>query len=155
MFILMFFFFWTSKKQIVGVGSGGVWGGSALVATVFVSKRSGRCGRMLPHTIYHLGNEIQPSSQNGKVARLNLPAEYWQHNIWSHDIKINACGSDEVEDVWHEPDQDQHSSCTLMTVKRGNWCGAEWWEGEVLFMLHQDESNTQMLNYTGNSLQED
>uniref|UniRef100_A0A3P8SQS3 Tc1-like transposase DDE domain-containing protein n=1 Tax=Amphiprion percula TaxID=161767 RepID=A0A3P8SQS3_AMPPE len=36
--------------------------------------------------------------------------------LWSNEIKINLFGSDGVQHVWCEPDQDNHSECIVLTV---------------------------------------
>uniref|UniRef100_A0AAY5KP38 Transposase Tc1-like domain-containing protein n=1 Tax=Esox lucius TaxID=8010 RepID=A0AAY5KP38_ESOLU len=46
--------------------------------------------------------------------------DYWNHVLWSDEIKINLFGSDSVKRVWRQPGEEYKGKCVLPTVKH---CG--------------------------------
>ena len=54
---------------------------------------------------------------------------YWNHVLWSDEMKINLFGSDGFKHVWRRPGKED----VMPTVKHGGgnvmvWCCMSWWE---------------------------
>ena len=48
--------------------------------------------------------------------------DYWNHVLWSDEMKINLFGSDGYKYVWRRPGEEYKDKCVMPTVKQ--W----WWE---------------------------
>ncbi len=51
---------------------------------------------------------------------LSKSMNYWNHLLWSDEIKINLFGSDGVQHVWRRPGEEYQENCILPTVKHGD-----------------------------------
>ena len=47
--------------------------------------------------------------------------DYWNHVLWSDELKINLFGSNGFKDVWRWPGEEYKGKCVICTVKHG--CG--------------------------------
>ena len=47
--------------------------------------------------------------------------DYWNHVLWSDEMKINLFGSDGFKHVWQRPGEEYKDKCVMPTVKHG--CG--------------------------------
>ena len=45
--------------------------------------------------------------------------DYWNHLLWSDEMKINLFGSDGFKDVWRRPGEEYKDKCVMPTVKHG------------------------------------
>ena len=44
---------------------------------------------------------------------------YWNHVLWSDEMKINLFGSDGFQHVWRQPGEEYKDKCVMPTVKHG------------------------------------
>ena len=47
------------------------------------------------------------------------PMDYWNHVLWSDEMKINLFGSDGFKHVWRRPGEEYKDKCVITTVKHG------------------------------------
>ncbi len=52
--------------------------------------------------------------------------DYWNHVLWSDEIKINLFGSYGVNRVWWQPGEEYKDKCVLPTVKHGGGSVMVW-----------------------------
>ena len=45
--------------------------------------------------------------------------DYWNHVLWSDEMKINLFGSDSFKHVWRRPGEEYKDKCVMPTVKHG------------------------------------
>ena len=45
--------------------------------------------------------------------------DYWNHVLWSDEMKINLFGSDSFKYVWRRPGEEYKDKCVMLTVKHG------------------------------------
>ena len=45
--------------------------------------------------------------------------DYWNHVLWSDEMKINLFGSDGLKQVWRRPGEEYKDNCVMPTVKHG------------------------------------
>ena len=45
--------------------------------------------------------------------------DYWNHVLWSDEMKINLFGSDGFKYVWPRPGEEYKDKCVMPTVKHG------------------------------------
>ena len=45
--------------------------------------------------------------------------DYWNHVLWSDEMKINLFGSDGFKHVWRRPGEEYKDNCVMPTVKHG------------------------------------
>ena len=45
--------------------------------------------------------------------------DYWNHVLWSDEMKINLFGSDGFKYVWRQPGEEYKDKCVMPTVKHG------------------------------------
>ena len=45
--------------------------------------------------------------------------DYWNHVLWSDEMKINLFGSDGLKHVWWRPGEEYKDKCVMPTVKHG------------------------------------
>ena len=45
--------------------------------------------------------------------------DYWNHVLWSDEMKINLFGSDGFKHVWRRPGEEYKDKCVMPTVKHG------------------------------------
>ena len=45
--------------------------------------------------------------------------DYWNHVLWSGEMKINLFGSDGFKHVWRRPGEEYKDKCVMPTVKHG------------------------------------
>ena len=45
--------------------------------------------------------------------------DYWNHVLWSDEIKINLLGLDGFKYVWRRPGEEYKDKCLMPTVKHG------------------------------------
>ena len=45
--------------------------------------------------------------------------DYWNHVLWSDEMKINLFGSDGFKHVWRRPGEEYNDKCVMPTVKHG------------------------------------
>ena len=45
--------------------------------------------------------------------------DYWNHVLWSNEMKINLFGSDGFKHVWRRPGEEYNDKCVMPTVKHG------------------------------------
>ena len=45
--------------------------------------------------------------------------DYWNHVLWSDEMKINLFGSDGFKHVWWRPGEENKDKCVMPTVKHG------------------------------------
>ena len=45
--------------------------------------------------------------------------DYWNHVLWSDEMKINLFGSDGFKHVWRRPEEEYKDKCAMPTVKHG------------------------------------
>ena len=45
--------------------------------------------------------------------------DYWNHVLWSDEMKINLFGSDGFKHVWQQPEEEYKDKCVMPTVKHG------------------------------------
>ena len=45
--------------------------------------------------------------------------DYWNHVLWSEEMKINLFGSDGFKHVWRRPGEEYKDKCVMPTVKHG------------------------------------
>ena len=45
--------------------------------------------------------------------------DYWNHVLWSDEMKINLFGSDGFKHVWRQPGEEYKDKCVMPTVKHG------------------------------------
>ena len=45
--------------------------------------------------------------------------DYWNHVLWSDEMKINLIGSDGLKHVWRRPGEEYKDKCVMSTVKHG------------------------------------
>ena len=46
--------------------------------------------------------------------------DYWNHVLWSDEMKINLFGSDGFKHVWRRPGEEYKDKCVMPTVKYGD-----------------------------------
>ena len=46
--------------------------------------------------------------------------DYWNHVLWSDEMKINLFGSDGFKHVWWRPGEEYKDKCVMPTVKHGS-----------------------------------
>ncbi len=72
---------------------------------------------------------------------------YWNHVLWSDEIKINLFGSDGVQHVWQHPGEEYQENCILPTIKHGGGsimvrgCMSAAGTGELWFIEGNMDSN--------------
>ena len=72
---------------------------------------------------------------------------YWNHVLWSDEMKINSFGSDGFKHVWRRPGEEYKDKCVLPTVKHGGgnfmvWaCMSAAGVGELHFIEGNMNSN--------------
>ena len=47
--------------------------------------------------------------------------DYWNHMLWSDEMKINLFGSDGFKHEWRRPGEENKDKCVMPTVKHGGW----------------------------------
>ena len=52
--------------------------------------------------------------------------DYWNHVLWSDEIKINLFGSDGFKHVWQRPDEEYKDKCVMPTVKHSGGNNMVW-----------------------------
>ncbi len=52
--------------------------------------------------------------------------DYWNHVLWSDEIKINLFGSDGVKRLWRQPSEEYKDKRVLPTVKHGGGSVMVW-----------------------------
>ena len=55
--------------------------------------------------------------------------DYWNHVLWSDEMKINLFGSDGFKHVWRRSGEEYKDKCVMPTVKYDggmSWSGAAW-----------------------------
>ena len=52
--------------------------------------------------------------------------DYWNHVIWSDEMKINLFCSDGFKHVWRWPGEEYKDKCIMPTVVGMSWSGAAW-----------------------------
>ena len=73
--------------------------------------------------------------------------DYWNHVLWSNEIKINLFGSDGFKHVWRRPGEEYKDKCVMPTVKHGGgnvmvWgCRSVAGAGELNFIEGNMNSN--------------
>ena len=73
--------------------------------------------------------------------------DYWNHILWSDEMKINLFGSDDFEHVWRRPGEEYKDKCVMPTVKHGGgnvivWgCMSAAGVGELHFIEGNMNSN--------------
>ena len=73
--------------------------------------------------------------------------DYWNHVLWSDEMKINLFGSDGFKHVWQQPGEDYKDKCVMPTVKHGGgnvmvWgCMSAAGVGELHFIEGNMNSN--------------
>ncbi len=78
---------------------------------------------------------------------LSKSMNYWNHVLWSGEIKINLFGSDGVQHVWQRPGEEHQENCILPTVKHGGGsnmvrgCMSAAGTGELRFIEGNMDSN--------------
>ena len=45
--------------------------------------------------------------------------DYWNHVLWSDEMKINLFGSDDFKHVWRRPGEEYKDESVMPTVKHG------------------------------------
>ena len=52
--------------------------------------------------------------------------DYWNHALWTDETKMNLFGSDGVERVWRQPDEEYKVKCVFPSsmVVGVSWSGA-------------------------------
>ena len=74
--------------------------------------------------------------------------DYWNHVLWSDEMKINLFGSDGFKHVWQRPGEEYKDKCVMPTVKHGGgnvivWgCMSAAGVGELYFI--EGNMNTNM-----------
>ena len=60
--------------------------------------------------------------------------DYWNHVLWSDEMKINLFGSDGFKHVWQRPGEEYKDKCVMPTVKHGGGNVMVWaaWVLQVL-----------------------
>ena len=46
--------------------------------------------------------------------------DYWNHDLWSDEMKINLFGSNGFKHVWWQPGEEYKDKCVMPTVKHGD-----------------------------------
>ena len=73
--------------------------------------------------------------------------DYWNHVLWSHEMKINLFSSDGFKHVWRRPSEEYKDKCVMPTVKHGSgnvmvWgCMSAAGVGELHFIEGNMNSN--------------
>ena len=73
--------------------------------------------------------------------------DYWNHVLWSNEMKINLFGSDGFKHVWRWPGEEYRDKCVVPTVKHGGgnvmvWgCMSAAGVGELYFTRGNMNSN--------------
>ena len=73
--------------------------------------------------------------------------DYWNHALWSDEVKINLFGSDAFKHVWRRPGEVYKDKCVMPTVKHGGgnvmvWgCMSAAGVGELYFIEGNMNSN--------------
>ena len=73
--------------------------------------------------------------------------DYWNHVLWSDEMKINLFGSDGFKHVWRQPGEEYKDKCVMLTVKHGGgnvmvWgCMSAAGVGELHFIEGNMSSN--------------
>ena len=73
--------------------------------------------------------------------------DYWNHVLWSDEMKINLFGSDGSEHVWRQPDEEYKDKYVMPTVKHGGGnvmvkgCMSSAGVGELYFIEGNMNSN--------------
>ena len=73
--------------------------------------------------------------------------DYWNHVLWSDEMKINFFGSDGFKHVWQRPGEEYKDKCVVPTVKHGGrnvmvWgCMSAAGVGELYFIEGNMNSN--------------
>ena len=73
--------------------------------------------------------------------------DYWNHVLWSDEMKINLFGSDDSKNVWWRPGEEYKDKCVMPTVKHGGgnvmvWgCMSAAGVGELHFIDGNTNSN--------------
>ena len=73
--------------------------------------------------------------------------DYWNHVLWSDEMKINLFGSNGFKHVWWQPGEEYKDKCVMPTVKHGGgnvmvWgCMSAAGVGELYFIVGNMNSN--------------
>ena len=73
--------------------------------------------------------------------------DYWNHVLWSDEMKINLFGSNGFKHVWRRPGEEYKDKCVMPTVKHGGgnvvvWgCMSATGVGELYFIEGNMNSN--------------
>ena len=73
--------------------------------------------------------------------------DYWNHVLWSDEIKINLFGSDGFKHVWRRPGEEYKDKCVMPTLKHGGGNVMVWGSmsaagvGELHFIEGNMDSN--------------
>ena len=52
--------------------------------------------------------------------------DYWNHVLWSDEMKINLFASDGLKHVWRQPGEEYKDECVIPTVKHGGGNVMDW-----------------------------
>ena len=73
--------------------------------------------------------------------------DYWNHVLWSDEMKINLFGSNGFKNMWQQPGEEYKDKCVMPTVKHGGenvmvWgCMSAAGVGELRFIEGNTNSN--------------
>ena len=70
--------------------------------------------------------------------------DFWNHVLWSDEMKINSFGSDGFRHVWRRPGEEYKDKCVMPTVKHGGGNVMVWGyisAGELHFIERNMNSN--------------